>query len=276
MLIDETKFKSKAELHKFLVDKKDTIIAQKKGIVKHADGLDFVGTPNIVSKRLNANKANEPIDSPKDELDVIAIINTTNLMDSHLDVHIPGLWNKSLRENKFMMHLQEHKMAFDKIISDGPDLTAYAKEYTWKDLGFDFEGKTEGLTFDSKIRKERNEFMHMQYAKGYVKQHSVGMRYVKMVFCLNDEDYGAEFEAWEKYFPMVVNSEAAENKGYFWAVTEAKATEGSAVPLGSNYATPTYENNKTEPLKNTPPNTEEPLKNTLKENQKNFYLNLLK
>jgi hypothetical protein len=36
---------------------------------------------------------------------------------------------------------------------------------------------TEALVFNVEIDKDRNDFMFNQYAKGYVKEHSVGMRY---------------------------------------------------------------------------------------------------
>lgn len=53
--------------------------------------------------------------------------------------------------------------------------------------------------------------------------------------------------------PYAVNPEVAEEKGYFWAVTEAKVIEGSAVPIGSNWITPTLsvENKDNEPPKGT-------------------------
>lgn len=183
-------------------------------------------------------------------------------MDGHSDVHIPGLWKKSLKENKMLMHLQEHAMKFEKIISDGDNLKAYTKKYNWSELGFSYEGQTEALVFESVIERKRNEFMFNQYANGYVKNHSVGMSYVQMVFCVNDDNYGAEFEAWEKYFPQIANQEAAEDKGYFWAIKEAKVREGSAVPLGSNWATPTLENNKLQPSKDTAKKDNEPSKDT--------------
>lgn len=274
MQIDEAEFNSKAELFKFLTENKDTLIAQKKSITKFADGFDFISNANSVFKKTDPIKANENIENPPDDLNVIAIINTTNLMDSHLDVHIPGLWKKSIKENKSIMHLQEHQMKFDKIISDGNELKAYTKKYTWKELGFDFNGTTEALEFNSKILKSRNQFMHDQYAKGYVKQHSVGMSYVKIILCINSEETynGAEKEAWDKYIEQVINREAAEKRGYFWAVTEAKVREGSAVPLGSNYATPTLDNNKLQPLKNTETKIE-PSEDTRK---REYYLNLTK
>ena len=99
--------------------------------------------------------------------------------------------------------------------------------------------------------------MFDQYRKGYVKQHSVGMRYVKMVTCINDEDYPVQKENWDKYITMVANRADAEASGYFWAVLEAKVMEGSAVLFGSNCMTPTalvedYDDNS-ESTKNQPP-----------------------
>jgi len=246
---DESKFKTKKELFKHIVANKEDLITHAKSIIKEADAYSFFSMQNKVNNKETVNKDNEFVKNPPNELNVLAVINTTNLMDSHKDVHMPGLWSKSLQENQRIKHRREHKQGFDMIISSGIDLIAYAKTYSWKDLGYDLEGKTEALVFDSNVRKERNSFMHEQYAKGYVDNHSVGMRYVKLTFCCNDDDFGAEFEAWEKYFPSVLNKEDAENAGYFWAVTEAKIIEGSAVGDGSNHLTPTLENNKTKPPK---------------------------
>lgn len=266
-------FKTRKDFLNFLVANKSTLLAQKKAATKYTDAIDYkCSASGIYLKTENVSKINQFVDNPPDDLNVLVVINTTNLLDSHMDCHIPGLWTKSLQENKSIMHIQEHKMAFDKIIADSDDLNAYTKNYSWRELGFNFNGQTEGLTFDSVVKKNRNEFMHQQYANGYVKQHSVGMRYVKLIMCVNDEGYGAEFEAWEKYYPYIVNPEMADKKGYFWAVTEAKVIEGSAVPLGSNYATPTLNNNKEiEPEKST--RYIEPSKD---DTHRKFYLSLLK
>lgn len=255
--MEKLEIHSKEQLMSFLKSgdkeaRKSTLIAQKKSIIKHGDGIPYFR----YDFNENAFKANNPLPQSPTSLKVRAIINTTNIMDSHYDVHYPGLWKKSLQENALIMHVQEHKShEFDKIISDGEDLKAYTKNYTWNNLGINFKGTTEALVFDSVLKKDgedpRNPFMFDQYRKGYVKNHSVGMRYMKIVLCVNEPDneyYGAEFEAWEKYFPDVVNQEYALEKGFFWLVKEAQVIEGSAVPRGSNYATPTLENNlKREP-----------------------------
>src|SRR5690606_32462188 len=111
----------------------------------------------------------------------------------------------------------------------------------WPELGLNLSGITEALVFSGKIEKERNPGMFEQYRKGYVKQHSVGMRYMKMVTCINDEDYEKQKSDWDKYIEQVVNKKEAEEAGYFWAVTEAKVIEGSAVLFGSNSITPSLE-----------------------------------
>ena len=235
-------FANKKDLFKFLVENKSTLIAQKKATIKQADG--FAYNAGFFNKGVGADKANKPVNNQIDPLMVKAIINTTNVIDSHLDLHIPKMWNRSLKNNgKDMIHLQEHEMKFAAVISDGSDLKAYVETFTWKELGFKFDGETEALTFESAVRKSRNQYMHEQYAMGRVKNHSVGMRYIQLVMGINDKDYGAEFEAYEKYIIMAVNPEVGEEMGYFWAVPEAACIEGSAVVKGSNTYTPTLSNN---------------------------------
>ena len=112
---------------------------------------------------------------------------------------------------------------------------------SWASLGIELLGDTEALIFEAKVSSDRNEFMFNQYLNGWVKEHSVGMRYINLFLCINTTDkfYTQEKANWDKYFPFVANKDDIEGEGYFWAVTEAKIIEGSAVLKGSNYATPT-------------------------------------
>jgi hypothetical protein len=244
-------FKTQKELYSWLVANEERIIAAKKATIKLADAVTFGAF--TYEKGEIAEKANKPVTDDVDSLKVKAVINTTNLRDTHEDVHIPGLWKKSLKENRDIWHDQEHKHSFDSTISDYDDLKAYTETMTWKDLGFKWEGETECLVFESQVKQERNGFMFKEYKAGHVRNHSVGMQYVKMFTCINDKDYPAQKQNWDKYFPLVANKEETEEAGYFWAVTEAKVIEGSAVKRGSNWATPTLENNmKQEPVEATP------------------------
>lgn len=242
-------FKTKKEKIDFLVAEKESLIAQKCSTIKFADGF---GAHTVVldSFKNNAFKSESASEQDSTDIQVKVVINTTGIMDSHSDVHIKGLWNKSLKENKRIMHVQEHKSnQFDKIISSGDDLKAFVKDYSWKDLGYNAEGKTEALVFDSTVKKERNAEMYNAYKQGWVDNHSVGMRYIKLELAVDDDEYEKEKDFWDKHIVDVVNKEDAENQGYFWVVTEAKVLEGSAVPNGSNPVTPTIKNNNEDPAK---------------------------
>lgn len=229
-------FETKKEMLAEIVKNKDVLIAQKKAILKKADGVNFY---YINDNHVDKSDISQIDISNTDALNVRAVINTTNIMDSHEDVHIPGIWNKTLQENKNIMHLQEHELSFDKIIASKNDLEVYTTFYNWRDLGVDVDGQTQALEFNSNVKKNRNKFMFEQYANNYVTNHSVGMRYVKIFLAVNDSDHKEEFEVWNRYIGQVINREVAEEKGYFYAVTEAKLIEGSAVPVGSNSITPT-------------------------------------
>lgn len=229
-------------LYHFLKSNKSLLMAQKKYEIKKADAVRL--SDLYITPKGEVKKGNNPInDTSLTRLKTTSVINTTNWFDSHQDVHIPGLWKKSLAENRDLYLTEEHKMTFRGIISD--EVTAYTKRMTWKSLSIDLPGETEALIFVSDIDKGRNEYMFDQYRLARVKNHSVGMRYVKIDMAINEDSkyYAEEFEVWNKYIDQIANKEAAIENGYFFAVTEAKAIEGAAVPLGSNIVTPTLNNN---------------------------------
>lgn len=229
-------FDTEKEYLDFIVENESLVIDKKKSSIKYADSFGFA--PTLIKESFGTTQKAEDVDAT--EILVKIAINTTNVIDSHSDMHVKGLWKKSLKErgNK-ILHLQEHKRSFDAVISRGEDLKAYTEDVSWKSLGFDLEGKTEALMFDSLVKEETNAFMFKQYMKGNVTEHSVGMQYMKMVTCINDEDYPVQKENWDKYEPMVANKDSLDGRKVFWAVLEAKAIEGSSVLMGSNSFTPT-------------------------------------
>lgn len=257
-LFNKEDFADKASLQKFLFENKAALKVQKKAQMKCADAISVL----MPSQSNHVNKAQ----TDSNKILVKAVINTTNLLDSHDDVHLPGIWNKSLNENKNILHLQEHIMKYQNIISK--DVNAKAEKYKWKELGFDFNGTTEALVFESTIKAEKNPYMFKLYKDGEVDNHSVGMQYVKIDLALDNPDYPNEYSAWEKYLPEIANKETAEAQGFFWYVQEAKVIEGSAVVLGSNYVTPTLSvepiSTQNEPQKITPDELKSFLNNELK------------
>lgn len=251
------------ELFKFLVENKSVLEAQKKMELKRADAV-FYALPKIGDERIVKG-----ISADQTELKVTSIINTTYWYDSHGDVHIDGLWKKSLSENRELLLLQEHSLSFKGIISD--QVKGYVKSIPWKSLGVDAPGNTEALVFESVVKQSRNTYMFEQYRDGNVKNHSVGMRYGKIHLAINDEDdyYESYKTIWDKHIDKIVNKEDVEEAGYFWAVSEAKAVEGSAVPIGSNIITPTQSVKNIEPVKTTQPAA---AKSTAKKQALNYLL----
>ena len=230
-------FATKEDLYDALKLHEKDLIAQKKMRLKECDAVST--SFSFVDSKGEAVKA-DTIDSTEvDKIRAKLIINTTNLFDSHNDVHINGIWTKTLKEVRDLYLLKQHSMTFESIISD--EIKAKAENTTFRDLGYKLDGNTQALAFYSVIEKDRNPYMFEQYAKGRVKNHSVGMRYVKLSLAINTElESDKKYkDVWDKYYPSIANKEDVDAKGYFWAVTEAKLIEGSAVVKGSNWATPT-------------------------------------
>ncbi len=250
-------FETKEELFKALSENKGLLKSQKKLQTKHSDSIAY---SFAINEKNEAVKSGEINISEVNTLRVKIVVNSCNLFDSHSDVSIDGSWNRTVKNAKRVLLLEAHKAQFDKIISDEIELKV--ESISWKDLGFDFEGKTDCLVFYATIRKDRNSFMFEQYAKGYVKEHSAGLRYIQIELAINSEAEWnkEEKEIWDKYYPQIANKEDVDQYGYFWAVIEQKLMEGSAVVFGSNYATPTISvepvtdtSTKTDPVTTTPP-----------------------
>lgn len=247
-------FATKEEAFKELVLNKKTLLAAKKAVIKHADAISYNGN---FQEKTEAIKAGNTDLRDVNTITVKAVSNAVNYFDSHGDVSMPGSWNRTAKNTKDGLHLQEHIMQFDKIISD--EVKFSVEKMSWRDLGFDYEGETEVLMMESKVHKEDNPYMFERYIKGKVKNHSSGLRYVNIGLAINSDEKWAkeEKEIWDKYIDQIVNKEEVEEAGYFWSVFEQKIIENSAVPKGSNPATPTISVESAESTSTTDENSEE-------------------
>ena len=237
-------FNDKNELFKALRENKKTLKAQKMLEIKEADAVNYSVSLEKSSTTAIKNEVNT-VENNKQKINVKFVVNSCGIFDSHRDVHVKGCWNKTAKDNKNFIHLREHKATFDNIISDNVKLTVEEVE---------IQGiKTDCLVAYSTIERKDNPFMFDKYADGKVKEHSVGMQYIwdKLFLCINSnhEDDKEEKENWDKYYEQVINKDELNEVGYFWAVAEAKAREGSAVVFGSNSETPTL---SVEEVKNEP------------------------
>lgn len=241
-------FHDREELFKALRENKKQLKASKMVGTKESDGVNF----SVSLKQHSSTAIKEQVSETnvnKQKITVKFVVNSCGIFDSHGDVHVKGCWNKTAKENKYFLHLKEHKATFEDIISD--NVVTSVEE-------IEIQGhKVDALVATSTIERKDNPLMFDKYKDGKVKQHSVGMQYIwdKLYLCINSEhkDDKEEKENWDKYYPQVINKDDVDEVGYFWAVAEAKAREGSAVPFGSNSETPTLsvEENKNEPEEST-------------------------
>lgn len=234
-------FESKKELIKELVLRLDEVTELKKSAVKFSDPTPF----QIIGKS-EVLKSLTPTEQITYGSIVYPVINTTNYLDSHSDVHLPGIWKKSIKEQKGKIYLiVNHDLEIGKIISQPKDVEAFTQVMEWKELGANFEGETEALIFKSKLSERSNVDGFNAYKFNDPVQHSIRMIYDKMYLCVDpemddDADMAAYNENWEKYITQVINADKAKEQGYFWAITEARIfKEGSMVIAGSNDVTPT-------------------------------------
>jgi HKD family nuclease len=226
----DKKFTDKMDLIRFIKKNQEELLFLKKSEyktnVKHDINLDLKKEYNPIIERITS-----------DIIEVKAVINTTNIIDSHLDLHLESVWNKTVADNKTTYQLQEHKHTFDGILS--AKASQANEQMNFRDLGLDVDFDTIANVNTFTLSRSKNKTMFDAYANGEVMQHSVGMRYVNLSFAVADEDNQKEMDYFNEMLAKAVNPEVGLLNGYFWVVNEAKKIEGSAVLFGSNSITPT-------------------------------------
>jgi hypothetical protein len=243
-------FTTKAETFDYLRANKKKILAEKcLKPIKHDSNY---GVHKVAVSKAHAQKAIAPlpvVEIEDGEIQVSIIGNTFNYCDSQMDVLFAGCATKTIKENgvkgkDLIYHLKDHDTCTDDRIGYLQDI--YEKDFALTDLGLNMVGNTTCLVFDSLVKEALADKLYVQYVDKKVKQHSIGLQYVKIFMCINDPNDSEHFTNWNKYFQFVINKEAITSVGYFWAVTEIKLYEVSAVLWGSNEITPTLEETQKE------------------------------
>lgn len=273
----DKEFSTKQELFKHLRDNHDRLIQQKKAIVKYTDSVSVKSFSNDQSKA-DTTKELSSFDWMKEGY-VYPVINSTGYMDSHSDVHLSSIWNKSAQEkNGMIVWDSNHELKIGSEVAYPKDVNIMLQDMRFSDLGYDSNKQTTALIFE--VRKDAivNKSIIDRIDKGIATQHSVRMRYVKMEFAMNSNEEEDQLYKmrYDKYIEDIANKEKAEEQGYFWAVLEAEiVAEGSSVVNGSNDITPMLIGKNIEPSKGT--QLDEPSADTQKEEaRKRVLLNMAK
>lgn len=227
------------ELFKFLVENKSALIAQKKSLIKHTEAISCNPVLfNIKDDKVVKAASTPPADAESVRVKVVG--NSALWCDTQLDVLLPDSWKRSIKERKGMMpHLHDHIHEIGAEVGDVRNV--YSQDISLTDLGLTKTGTTQALIWETDVKKVYNPMIFEKYRTGKIKQHSIGLQYVKLELAINDPENEKEYDFWNKYISQVLNPDVPEEIGFFWVVSEIKVLENSAVLFGSNILTPTLE-----------------------------------
>lgn len=166
------------------------------------------------------------------------VANTYLFLDSHGDVHMPGIFSQTISERKDRIaHLHDHEFKIGARV--GRPIQFKEQKVSWIEVGLSRTGETYILQMDSQIEKALNEGIYNEYLADAINQHSVSMEYQVVDIAMKDPAYEDEYKVWKEVYPLLGNPEEADELGMFWVVRKARLFEVSAVLIGSNELTPT-------------------------------------
>jgi hypothetical protein len=209
---------------------------------------------------------------------IYPIISTTNYMDSHKDVHFPGCFNKTMREQEGKVkYVLDHDLKWDSILAWQKDVKMFKSNVDWALVGKNYEGETEALIFEIKKSNIIRKDVLQAIEEGVEEfENSIRMVYHKIYLGINskDKDYADNKEYYDSRINSIANKDAVNKNGYFWGVEELGIyKEGSLVVSGgSNDATSIF--SKIEAGNDSTSNKEEPEEST-QENQKSYFTGLI-
>lgn len=286
------KFKNNKEAFVYLKTNKDRLLTQKCQAPIKTEVFDY-GCLSIKAKDKKSigkgvtKQVGENENLNDNELEVDAIANMAGWCDSFMDVLIPDNWKETIRVKgasgkQLIYHLKNHHYSTDAIVGGEVKMRS-----EWLNLSiFNIEEtdlkQGQALIGNSIVKRKYDSKTYELYADDEVKQHSIGLRYIRLFLCINDDDddFVIEKEHWDKYYKFVINKDKVDNKGFFWAVTEIKLLEYSAVLFGANELTTVQSTSKKiEPPESTPKqksseDTSKEAAKALQNDKRKFYMNI--
>lgn len=268
-------FATKEDLFKSLMENKSLIIESKKAEIykSHDKGLSITTNQQSIQKMSEASKSFE-MDSDY----YYFVVNSSNILDSHSDMHIENNWEKTVKEQQGKTYLVfDHQLKRSEIIAMKQDVTMFTATIPFKAIGKDYDGDSYCLIY--KVKKDRiiNSEAKQWLEAGYDLEASVRMQYMDIDVAIDSKssDMVKEKANFDAYFPLIANKSDFDSIDYFWVVKQAKnVMESSLVMFGSNSATGLLQENK-EPDDSTLENKDEPTDVTHSEQKKlinvNFY-----
>tara|TARA_R110000850_G_scaffold87797_1_gene188621 strand:- start:14074 stop:14904 length:831 start_codon:yes stop_codon:yes gene_type:complete len=231
-------FSTKEELFAALKENKSDIISLKKAQVQKS----FEKGSSVKSRMLDISKQLETIKNLTLTADCYYIVvNTTNILDSHMDVHLKGIWNKTVQDQKGKNYLiVDHKLEVEKVVVRKEHVEMIIAEIPFSAIGKSYDGNTQALIYKVPKDKVKNEFIKEWLESKDEIEASVRMQYVKIELAMNSDNVNDKIEKanYDTYINEIANKDDFEEINYFFIVQEAKnITESSLVVAASNSST---------------------------------------
>ena len=258
-------FDNKDDLFKALADNSEIIIDAKKSVIyKSIDkGLQIVSNQIGIEKALN-NEENKALKFDSDYY--YFVVNSSNILDNHNDMHVDGNWKKTVKEQQGKVYLVfDHNLMRSEIIAMRKDIEILTAKIPFSLLGKDYEGESYCLIYKVKKDKIVNKEAKQWLEDGHLLEASVRMQYVNIetAFNSNNPDYAKQKATFDEYYPLIANKNEFKEIDYFFVVKEAKNVyESSLVLFGSNSATGLINNDEEEADVITSETDKEPLQDT--------------
>lgn len=250
----DKEFASKEELFKSLKENLDFISDVKKTQIQKSCEKGI----SVSCKSLDLLKFEDQLKGVKvDDNFYYIAVNTTRILDSHDDLHLDNIWNKSIKEQQGKTYLvMDHELEIDKVVVRKEHVEMFVAKIPFALLGKSYEGDTQALIYKVPKSQVKNQTVKEWLDSGDEIEGSVRMQYVTFVLCMdsNDPDDATAKQNYDTYYPLIANKDEYDYIYYFFAIKEAKnVKESSLVVFGSNSTTGQINNTKEkiEPLQNT-------------------------
>ena len=168
---------------------------------------------SVKCKVLDVNKIDfSNKDFVKDDNFYYIAVNTTWILDSHIDLHVDGLWTKSAKERNRRNYLVDtHIMTMGTTLAKKEDVEILVENIPFSALGFNYKGNTQVLIY--KIPKNKLSKLAKDWIdEGYSIEASVKMQYVIIDFAMNsilEEDESSK-KLYDEYINKIANKEEFE------------------------------------------------------------------
>lgn len=266
----EKTFQTKEELFKELRENNEIFIASKKSLIQKSCEKGI----SVTCKSLDLLKFTDQLKGIKiDDNFYYIAVNSTRILDSHDDLHIDGIWKKSIKEQQGKNYLVvDHDLAIKSVVVRKEHIEMFTAKIPFSLIGKPYEGETEALIYKVAKDKIKDETIKEWLESGDSIEGSVRMQYVTVLLAMdsNDPEDETEKKNYDDFYPLIANKDDFDYIYYFYIIKEAKnVKESSLVVFGSNSSTGQVTNNNTQAAKALEENEIEPAPVTQKEEKNN-------